>query len=133
MRMIRGYECFECDERHYSTALWPFGVGAPIEHAVRDQARARLATLMTREGEFRARPAWPYFDLALAHQLLLAGDSIGAWAVVNWFFRHQLAPGLYTWGEGSGPENGPGHWESIRGWIDTDDGVTPHYLSLIHI
>lgn len=125
--MIAGYTCFECDPRYDSAALWPFGVGAPLEASVRSRVKAHLAAEMTPAGDFRTRPEWPYFDLELAHQLLLVGNRDDAWAILNWFFTHQLAAGLYTWGEGRHETNGPGNWDTIRGWVNAQDGVTPHY------
>ena len=125
--MYHGYLCFECDTRYDSAALWPFGVGAAIEDSIRGRLEAHLAAKIGPSGEFTARPEWPYFDIELGHQLLLVGDRGHAWNVLQWFFDHQLAPGLYTWGEGSHETNGPGAWNDIRGWVDARDGVTPHY------
>lgn len=75
---------------------------------------------------------WSYFEVAVAHQWLLAAraDAPGAlehlWQTLNWFWSHQTSPGLYTWSEGSGEENTFGLWENVRGWVNPPY-VTPHY------
>jgi hypothetical protein len=45
---------------------------------------------------------------------------------LEWFWKHQASPGLFTWWEGKGEENTFNRWEQVRGWINPPY-VTPHY------
>jgi hypothetical protein len=71
-------------------------------------------------------PKWTYFNVAKAHQWLLAGDLDRTWKTLRWFWSNQASPGLYTWWEGDGEENSFHLWENARGWT-TPPHVTPHY------
>ena len=71
-------------------------------------------------------PKWTYFNVAKAHQWLLAGDLDRTWKTLRWFWGNQASPGLYTWWEGDGEENSFHLWENARGWISPPH-VTPHY------
>jgi hypothetical protein len=49
-----------------------------------------------------------------------------AWKTLDYFWRHQSSPGLYTYWEGAKEENGFGLWPHVRGWV-APELVTPHY------
>jgi hypothetical protein len=77
-------------------------------------------------GQIRGIPLWTYFNVANAHQWLVLGQPDKAWSDLEWFWRHQASPGLYTWWEGEGEENTFGRWERAMGWVRPPH-VTPHY------
>jgi len=66
------------------------------------------------------------FQVAGAHQALLLGQPDEAWDDLEWFWRHQASPGLYTWWEGRGEDNTFGRWERAMGWV-REAQVTPDY------
>ena len=94
---------------------------------LRQRLNERYVQRRDREGAFRARPLWTYFELAEAHQWLYLNEPAQVWTTLDWFFRNQSFPGLYTWWEGA-TENSASlfEWEKIRGWANPQ-GVTPHY------
>ena len=115
------------NERTAISTLWPSYVGAGHEADFRTLLEARWKSLRTPEGGFQKSPReWTYFDIAEAHQWLLLGDPDRVWKTLDYYFKHQASPGLYTWSEGSGEENNFGLWEGVRGWI-APQHVTPHY------
>ena len=77
-------------------------------------------------GQPKERPLWTYFEVAKAHQELLLGNVSRTWNDLEWFWRNQASPGLFTWWEGAGEENSFGRWERAMGWVNPPH-VTPHY------
>jgi len=86
----------------------------------------------TEDGDFVSFPLWTYFDVAEAHQWVFLGEPQRAWSTLDWFWRHQVSPGLYTWWEGKGEENSFHIWETVRGWHEPQH-VTPHYWTAAEI
>jgi hypothetical protein len=117
----RAFDTKERDnERTAIVGLWPSAVAA-------DQpARYRAALEKGWDAGFAKTPLWTYFDLARAHNWLLAGEPEKAWQTLEYFWKNQASPGLYTMWEGSGEENSFGLWQDVRGWA-TPPHVTPHY------
>lgn len=117
----RAFDTRERDnERTAIVGLWPSGVAA-------DQpARYQQALDQGWDPTFAKTPLWTYFDLARAHNSLLAGKPERAWQTLEYFWTHQPSPGLYTLWEGAGEENTFGLWQNIRGWA-APPHVTPHY------
>jgi hypothetical protein len=115
------------EERALTAALWPSGV---VDRAARSTLRTALLNEWAYErdstGGFRRRPLRPYFELAKAHQWLLLGESRRSWATLDWLWRNQASPGLYTWSEGNGEWNTAGWWAYTRGWL-APVAVTPSY------
>jgi hypothetical protein len=114
------------NERTYISGLWPTGIAEPVRQPFQAALEKRWRQLHDPEGGFLKRPLWTYFDVAEAHQWLLLGEPDRTWQVVRWFWQHQTSPGLYTWWEGDGEENGFNLWEQVRGWVKPPH-VTPHY------
>jgi hypothetical protein len=106
------------EDRTYISGLWPTWVAA----AGRESYRARLEP---RSDPQRYLP-WTYFSAAVTHQWLLLGQPERVWENLEWFWKQQTSPGLYTWWEGSREENTFHLWEDIRGWVRPPH-VTPHY------
>jgi hypothetical protein len=104
--------------------LWPSEVADPAPYAAMLEERWKL--IRTPQGEFRSRPLWTYFDLAEAHQWLRLGRPERAAQTIDWFDRHQPAPGLHGFWEGESEENSFGRWQHIRGNLEPR-WVTPHY------
>ena len=125
------------DEWTYTSGLWPTGIAADDASAFAQGLEARWSTLRNAQGELVWEdgtpylPARPSFEIAEAHQWLLAQRPDRAWAVLSWFWDHQSSPGLYTWWEGkevafeSLGQFQP-RWEAVRGWVDRPQ-ATPHY------
>ncbi len=105
------------NERTSIVGLWPSWIAANDAPAYRQALPAV---------EFAKRPLWTYFDLARAHNFLLAGNQDAAWTALEYFWNNQPSPGLYTLWEGDGEENSFGLWERLRGWARPPH-VTPHY------
>src|SRR5580765_3343152 len=116
------------DARTYISVLWPAGVAASNTQAFARRLAERWALQRDETGAFRTRPLWTYFDLDEAHQWLMLGDTERVWQTLDWFWKHQSSPGLYTWWEGAGEENRFNRWDLVRGWV-TPPSVTPHYFT----
>jgi hypothetical protein len=114
------------NERTSIVGLWPSGVAADQPERYRAAVEAQWKKTRTAEGGFQKRPEWTYFDFAQAHQWLYLGDREKVWQTLEWYWKNQSSPGLYSFWEGSGEENGFGLWEQIRGWVKPTC-VTPHY------
>ena len=113
------------NERTFMSGLWPtWIVPAGFSHFA--------AGLQTRwkelhdQGNYRKRPLWTYFTAAEAHQWLYLDEPEIVWKTLNYFWRNQCSPGLYTYWEGNGEENTFDQWPHIRGWLKPPH-VTPHY------
>ncbi len=114
------------NERNYICALHPM-------YVVEDP-KEFLATFETyfrgthgAGGNLSGTLLWTYFNVAQAHQWLVLGQPDIVWHDLDWFWDHQVSPGLYTWWEGNGEENNFGRWaEFARGWVQPPN-VTPHY------
>jgi hypothetical protein len=105
--------------------LWPSNVFANNQLYVQ-LLQEDWEKIRTPSGDYVNVPRWTYFNVAKAHQWLLAGDLDRTWKTLRWFWDNQASPGLYTWWEGDGEENSFHLWENARGWI-TPPHVTPHY------
>jgi hypothetical protein len=114
------------NDRTYISGLWPSGVAANDVATFRERLLGRWEKMRTDDGGFRKIPLWTYFDFAEAHQWLFLGESSRTWKTLNWYWDHQVSPGLYTWWEGNGEENGFNLWDQVRGWVNPRH-VTPHY------
>jgi hypothetical protein len=116
------------DARTYISALWPTGVAASDTQAFARRLAERWAVQRDETGAFRSRPHWTYFDLDETHQWLMLGDTERVWKTLDWFWKHQTSPGLYTWWEGEEEENRFNRWDFVRGWV-APPNVTPHYFT----
>jgi hypothetical protein len=114
------------NDRTYVSSLWPTGIGVSITDVLERELQKRWQERRDEQRNFRQRPLWTYFDLAEAHQWLWLGRPEKVWPTVEWFWRNQASPGLYTWWEGEGEENTFHRWEHVRGWLKPPH-VTPHY------
>lgn len=105
--------------------LWPAEVAEPEPY--REVLETRWAAMRSPDGHFfRAFPPWTYFDIAEAHQWLRLGRADRVHATLDWFDRHQPAPGLHGFWEGTGEENSFRQWRHVRGHLEPRT-VTPHY------
>ena len=112
------------EERTYISGLWPTWAAA----GWRGSYRAHLE----RHSDPKRYLPWTYFSAAMAHQWLLLAQPERVWTNLEWFWREQTSPGLYTWWEGSREENTFHLWENIRGWVRPAH-VTPHYWTAAEI
>jgi hypothetical protein len=106
------------ESRTYISALWPTWVAAG------DKAGYRRHLLENSNPQ--SYEPWTYFSAAMTHQWVLLDDSGRVWQNLEWFWKKQTSPGLYTWWEGTGEENTFHLWEGVRGWTNPPY-VTPHY------
>ncbi|MBI4977029.1 MAG: hypothetical protein HZC28_06070 [Spirochaetes bacterium] len=113
------------NERTFMSALWPTWVidtdFAPFQNAI-----ASRWEKIQKHGTYPTRPLWTYFTAAEAHQWLFIDRPDYVWKTLEYFFRNQCSPGLFTYWEGKGEENSFGGYENIRGWVNPPH-VTPHY------
>lgn len=114
------------NNRTYISALWPTWIGESKKEEIAQQLESRWEERRDASGNFKETPLWTYFDLAEAHQWLFVNRPERLWTTLQWFWKHQSSPGLYTWWEGDSEENTFNRWENVRGWV-TPPNVTPHY------
>ncbi len=108
--------------------LWPSQIAVDKKELYEGLLESNWRQLRDEEGNFIKFPKWTYFDIGEAHQWLFLEKPQRAWATLNWFWKHQASPGLYSWWEGKGEENSYQLWENVRGW-HTPPHITPHYWS----
>lgn len=106
------------EERTYMSGLWPTWSAGPDKAAYRARLAQRSAP--------RQYLPWTYFSAAMTHQWLFLDEPERVWENLQWFWKEQTSPGLYSWWEGSGEENTFHLWENVRGWVQPPH-VTPHY------
>ena len=123
-RLTRDY----ANDRTWIGLLWPSGIGGDLHDQVERGLDARWKARRQADGGFRRRPPWTYFELAEAHQWLALGDRAKAWVTLEWFWKNQPAPGLYTLWEGTAEENSYRRWDDVRGWVDPPY-TAPHFWS----
>lgn len=113
------------NERNFMIALWPSWIinreFKPFADAIEQRRSSEWEG-----GQPKERPLWTYFTTSQAHQWLFLERPERTWEVLNYFFAHQCAPGLYTYWEGNGEENTFRQWDNYRGWLQPRY-VTPHY------
>jgi GH15 family glucan-1,4-alpha-glucosidase len=126
------------NERTFSAGFWPSAMPDTPLHTLHRYLDLRWKQRRTPDGAFQQWPVWPAFELAEAHQWLAVGTPDRAWKTVEWFWQHQVSPGLYTWWEGEGMPvsewKDASHrgtysftrWRQVRGWTDPPH-VTPQY------
>jgi hypothetical protein len=114
------------NERTAIVGLWPSWVAGDQPARYRTVLEEQWTKNRAPDGGFLKRPLWTYFDIAQAHEWLYLGDTARVWKTLNWFWSNQSSPGLYSFWEGEGEENGFGLWEQVRGWVKPTC-VTPHY------
>lgn len=112
--------------------LWPSKIIQNQEEVYRELLEEHWLKSRTKDGDFIDFPLWTYFDVAEAHQWILLGEPQRAWSTLEWFWRHQVSPDLYTWWEGKGEENSFHLWKNVRGWYQPQH-VTPHYWTAAEI
>ena len=123
----RGFASAEREnDRTAISTIWPTFVGDDERRDVEAWLAARWQAQRTPDGGYKSPREWSYFDVAEAHQWTLLGVPEKSWATLEYYFRNQTSPGLYTWSEGRGEENTFGLWPAVRGWL-APKHVTPHY------
>ncbi len=119
---------FEADtqnnDRTYIAGLWPTWVADASKPLLQARLQQRWLSRRDARGNFKQEPPWTYFDVAEAHQWLMLDRPENARQTLDWFWRNQSSPGLYTWWEGTPASSH--RWVGIRGWVKPNP-VTPHY------
>lgn len=113
-------------DRLWISPIWPSRIGTDVTEQVSKWLEARWESRRLSGGGFKTPPLWTYFDIAEAHQWLELGDRAKVWAILEWFWKNQPAPGLYQWWAGSSEENSLGRWDQVRGWVNPPYAL-PHY------
>jgi hypothetical protein len=120
------------NERVFISGMHPsFVAGTKREMFAADLA-GLWKSQVNEQGELKEATQWTYFLAAQIHQRVLLGQREMAWQGLEYLFKHQSSPGLYTWWEGNGEENSYGKWEQVRGWFKPDS-VTPHYWTAAEV
>lgn len=114
------------DDWTWINGLWPSWSAGPHREVFATALKEHTPSL-----GFDARPsaddtAHPYVLLGKAHQWLYLNKPETVWETVQWFWKNQSSPGLYTWGDGAGESPNEHQWERVRGWV-TPSQSTPHY------
>jgi hypothetical protein len=117
---------YASDEWTWINGLWPSWAAGPHRDAFATALQTHTPSL-----GFDAQPsvdvtAHPAVLLAKAHQWLYLNKPDTTWETVQWFWKNQSSPGLYTWGDGAGENPNQHQWERVRGWV-TPSQSTPHY------
>ncbi|WP_148257661.1 hypothetical protein [Leadbettera azotonutricia] len=69
---------------------------------------------------------WTYMEIGDLRNRLILGQRERVWSVLDYYFKIQNSPGLYTWHESNKDENSLFlAWEKVRGW-EKAPFVTPH-------
>ena len=120
------YRPTEESDRTYISGMWPTWIVSD-RAAYQQGLDAHWNSVWdAARGDYREFPLWTYFDFAFAHQYLFLNQPEKTWQTLEWFWKHQPSPGLYSWWEGSGEENSFHQWQYVRGWVHPPH-VTPHY------
>jgi len=112
----------------YSSSLWPSWVADSIGEQIRHNLEKRWNQARNQSGEFRQTPSRTYLDIAEAHQWIFLQRPDRVVKTLDWFWRHQASPGLYTWWERNTKDYPSSKWKTVRGWVNPPY-VTPHYWS----
>lgn len=118
------------NDRTYIATLWPTWVADSSRSTLLERLEQRWQSRRDAVGGFKRQPEWTYFEVAEAHQWLMLGKPERARQTLEWFWRNQSSPGLYTWWEGS-PAPAP-RWQGVRGWVKPNP-VTPHYWTAAEV
>ena len=113
------------DERNFMVSVWPSWIVDKSFRPFVESIEERWAHEWE-DGRPKERPLWTYFNVSQAHQWLFLERPERVWEILEYFFAHQCAPGLYTYWEGNGEENTFRQWDNYRGWVKPPY-VTPHY------
>jgi hypothetical protein len=112
--------------RTFIAGLWPTGVAASCRGRYLEALKRRWQLTHDPQGAPRAWPAWTYFNVAETHQWLRLGDLDQVQASLEWFWKNEASPGLFTWWEGRKGDDPWGRWAHLRGWVRPPH-ITPHY------
>ncbi|MGA7933340.1 MAG: hypothetical protein WCA35_07320 [Kovacikia sp.] len=116
----------------YANGLWPSWIAGSVQTAFAQALQTRWNNSHNPDGSLRQIPPNPSLNLAESHQWLFLGKLDPLWASLQWFWKNQASPGLFSWGE---IPNTPttsllpksfSHWNRLRGWVNAPT-VTPHY------
>lgn len=114
------------NERNFMISVWPSWILNKDSKLFIDSIETNWANEKWEAGQPKQRPLWTYFTASQAHQWLFLERPDRTWEILEYFFKNQCAPGLYTYWEGNGEENTFKQWENYRGWLKPKY-VTPHY------
>jgi hypothetical protein len=129
---LRRFTAADKDERTFMCGLFPSWIAAPRKSDYKAGLEAHWKKIWNPDTEklrdisYDGPPLWPYFNFAHAQNWLYAGEAGPAWKTLEYFWKNQPSPGLYSWWEGRGEENAFRQWEYVRGWVKPPY-VTPHY------
>ena len=100
----------------YVNSLWPTGIAASSREKLRLELETRWDQRKDQAGGFKESPSLTYFELNDAHQWLWLGEPRNVWQTLEWFWDHQISPGLYTWEEGGKKvyRTMLSRWEGVR-------------------
>ena len=114
------------DPNNYAVGLWPTQVLSGNIELYREKLFNRWEKTRNNQNDFKYRPSDPSIYLGEAHQWLFLNEIEKVWVTLNWFFKNQSSPGLFTWWENITPKNEVSNWVKYRGWTNNKE-VTPQY------
>jgi len=123
---IKSFDSEWNNDRTFICSMWPDWIAWPIKEDFTEKATIFWNSHIDQDNNFKKTPLWTYFNFSEAHQWLFLQKPEKTWAVLEYFWKHQCSPGLYTWWEGNGEENSSDSWKNSRGWVKPEN-VTPHY------
>jgi hypothetical protein len=102
--------------RTHLNSLWPTGIAASSKEKLHLGLETRWHQLRDQAGGFKESPRRTYFELNEAHQWLWLGNPEYVWRTLEWFWAHQVSPGLFTWEEGGNKvyRTMLSRWEGVR-------------------
>jgi len=113
------------NERNFMISVWPSWISNKNYPLYQEKLSEKHASEWN-DSALNERPLWTYFTFAEAHQWLYLDRPDMSWKVLQYFWKNQCSPGLYTFWEGNGEENTFRQWDHYRGWVQPKY-VTPHY------
>lgn len=116
---------FGKNPRDVTSALWPTLWASKADPLIRERFQDFWNRVRFKSGNYSPEKLWTYFEAGQAHNYIFLGDREKAWVSIEHFLSNHIAPGLYTYNEGSGDENSFCLWQHTRGW-DRIRYVTPH-------
>jgi hypothetical protein len=123
-------QVFQLEREKQATlvSLWPTAIADAVRGPFRQALEHSWADEHEPNGRFRITPPWPHVTLAQAHQWLWLDETERVLTTLQWFWRHQDSPGLYSlWSMQDGCDT-LHLWNTVRTTYQPLH-VAPHYWS----
>lgn len=113
----------------FTNELWPSWIAGAEKASANPTPQNLLKSSQDKPSSFLQTSPVMYLNVVQAHQWLLLERTEPLWSRLEWLWKNQASPGLFTWGDRNSPEALPksfSQWYRFRGWI-TPTHITPDY------